>query len=245
MSGVDPFEILRQANPVDPSRLPDADSPQGQALLAEILQQPRKQPARVRLPRVALRRPRHRYLVPAIAVLALGAVAVGWALTRGVSEPLTIGCYAEPDLQARTAVVAVQGRAPIAACRELWKRGEFGVQRTPTLQACLLPSGAIGVFPKRLRDACGALGLPPVPSTYEPVASPAVRLKERLVEKFLNEKCLTELQARALVEAELGLLRLQHWRVESAGRFAADRPCASLAFETARRVVLLVPAPPQ
>lgn len=244
MSGADPFDILRQANPIDPDELGDADSLEGQALLAEILRQPRKRPARARLPRLAPGRPRHRYLVPAIAVLALGAGAVGWALTRGVSEPLTIGCYAAADLQAKTAVVPADGRAPVAACRELWRLGEFGAQPTPPLQACVLPSGAIGVFPKHQQDTCGALGLPPVPSTYEPSANPVVRLKQRLVDQFLSEECVVEQRARTLVEAELARLRLADWRIESAAPFTAARPCATLGFDTARRAVLLVPAPP-
>lgn len=244
MSGVDPFDILRQANPVDPNQLPDADSPEGQALLETILRQPRRQPVRARLPRFLLRGPRRRYLVPVIAVLGLGAGAVGWALTRGVSEPLTIGCYAAPDLQAKTAVVPADGRAPIAACRELWRLGEFGAQTPPPLQACVLPSGAIGVFPKHQQDTCHALGLPAVPSTYEPSANPVIRLKHRLVDRFLTEKCILEQRARELVEAELARLRLADWRIESTAPFTAARPCATLAFDTKRRIVMLVPAPP-
>lgn len=244
MSGLDPFEVLRQANPVDPDELPDADSPEGRALLETILQQPREPHARHWLPHLALRTPRRRYLIPAVAILAFAAGAVAWALTRGVSEPLTIGCYAAPNLQAKTAVVPADERSPIAACRQLWHQGEFGDQPTPPLQACVLPSGAVGVFPKRGNDACNTLGLPPVPSTYEPATTPVVRLKERLVDQFLNEKCLTEQRARTIVQAEFRRLRLQGWHLETATPFSATRPCATLAFDTARRVIVLVPSPP-
>lgn len=47
----------------------------------------------------------------------------------------------------------------------LWEQGEFGDQPPPPL------------------EACNALGLPAVPSAYEPAATPAVRLKERLVDR--------------------------------------------------------------
>lgn len=245
MVSVDPFEILRQANPVDVERLLDPDSPQGRALLELILQQPGRPRARRRwLPLSPLRTPRRSRLIPAVALLAFAAGAVAWALTRGVSEPLTIGCYAAPSLQAKTAVVAAAGRDPRAACRIVWERGEFGDQPPPPLQACVLPSDAVGVFPRYEEDTCSVLGLPSVPSTYQPATSPAVRLKERLVDRFLSEKCITEQRARTIVQAEFRRLRLQGWDLETATPFSATRPCATLAFDTARRVIVLVPAPP-
>jgi hypothetical protein len=242
MSGPDPFDVLRQVNPVDPDQLPDSDSPGGRELLETILGQPHRRSDRRWLPRVALRAPRRSRLIPAVAVLALALGAGAWALTRGVSEPLTIGCYAAPDLAAKTAVISADGRSPVDACREVWKAHEFGGRTTPPLAACVLHSGALGVFPDN-GSTCNALGLPPVSSTYKANTTPAVQLKERLVEAFLNEKCLDEERARTLVKDEFDRLDLRGWRVETTAPFTTDRPCATLAFDLKQNTVLLVPGP--
>jgi hypothetical protein len=240
----DPFEILRRLNPVDRETLPDPSrSPEALRLMEAIIRGETKPKAkRTVLPR----RPwpnwthRRRYLVVVAGLAALGVAAVAWALTRGGGTGLTIGCYQDADLQANTVVVAATGEAPTAICRRQWLEGALGTRTPPPLQACVLPSGAIGVFPNRNGDTCRRLGLTAA-GPQQPSA--AVRLKQALVDRFLTEGCLNQHEATKLVRDELGRLRLSDWSIAVTAPFSHARPCASLAFDEQHQGVLLVPMP--
>jgi hypothetical protein len=85
------------------------------------------------------------------------------------------------------------------------------------------------------------LNLAPVPAGSEQ-PSAVVELQDALVDAFLAQ-CLSESQARRMVQDELTRLDLEDWRVVSSGRFTSARPCASLAFDEEQRKVGLVPIP--
>lgn len=137
------------------------------------------------------------------------------------------------------------------------QRGDFGSAKVPQLEACVLPSGAIGVFPSPTGRACEKLRLAPVaselpppsperttPESKPPSPQATVRaLKDRLVDLFLAGPCMNEQEATELVRAELRRLRLSDWGIRTNGPFSAARPCASLAFDEEHRTVLLVPMP--
>lgn len=254
----DPFELLRQLNPVSREEVRgEASSERAQASLERILREGR--PPRRRSPqrRSARLRWRRGYVLVLIA-LAVGVATAAWALTRTATETLTVGCYATVDLQARTVVVPADDRSPTATCAEIWQRGDFGSVSVPQLEACVLPSGAVGVFPSPAGRACEDLRLvpvgpePPAPSPGRTTTSPkppdapqaTVRtLKDRLVDTFLAKSCMNEHKATAAVHAELRKLHLGDWGVRSNAPFSTARPCASLAFDEEHRIVLLVPIP--
>ena len=184
----DPFEILQEINPVDPGTLPDpARSPDALAVMESMLRGEFASPqgGRFRWLRSLGRGRRRIYLVPVVAAAVLGAGTLAWALSRGPTQHLTVGCYATADLDARTAVVSATDASPVEACRKLWLNGVFG-QPPPPLQACVLPSGAVGVFPRADGDSCERLNL--APATVEP-ASAVVALQKALVDKFLRPQC--------------------------------------------------------
>lgn len=247
MSGqTDPFDLLRAANPVDPTTLPGPDAPEAQAQLERIFAQPRHERRALRglRSRRLLSRPRLPYLIPVVAALMIGAGAAAWALTRTGSNPLTIGCYAAPSLTAHTAVIGASGRSPVEACRALWQQGALGPIPPGQLQACILPSGAIGVFPNRNGgDVCQHLALTPFPSTQPPSAAAVIELKDKLVDTVLAAGCLNEHRAEAIVQKELDRLNLHGWTVRATGSFTAARPCATLGFDPEQHAVLLIPAP--
>jgi hypothetical protein len=54
---------------------------------------------------------------------------------------------------------------------------------------------------------------------------------------------MTESESTAAVRDELRRLQLGDWDVQTNGSFSAVRPCAGLAFDEERKVVLLVPTP--
>jgi hypothetical protein len=241
----DPFEILRGINPVDPTTLPDPARQRGALEAMESILRAdavgSREGRRFRWLRALRYAPRRRvYLVPIVAVAVLGAATLAWALTRGPTQHLSVGCYVAVDLDARTVVVPATEASPVETCEKVWLDGVFG-RPPPPLQACVLPSGAVGVFPNPGGNSCEQLNLAPAPAGSEPVSA-VVELQNALVDRFL-ERCIAESEARRIVLGELRRLRLEDWRVATSGRFDSTRPCTSLAFDEARSEVLLVPIP--
>ncbi len=248
---MDPFELLQELNPVDPADLRGvAFSPQAQDALEQILagiRQPPRLSRKVRVPHFR-RRTVALVLIPLAAAIATAA----WALSQEASQQLTIGCYASADLEAHTVVVPAGDASPTSTCRVVWERRDFGTPTAPPLQACVLPSGAIGVFPSPDGQACNHLKLAPL----EPNSSPpstrtagqpgsSAQLKNALVAKFLANRCMNQQQATSVVQTELRRLRLSGWQVRPNGVFINERPCAGLAFDEAHHAVFLVPMPKQ
>lgn len=244
---MDHFDHLRRLNPIQAGDLRDeALSARARDALEQILVS-RDAPRRSRHTRMQWLR-RH-VLLLVLVLTAVGFAAVAWALTRGATTQLGVGCYATASLEADTIVVSGAGGSPMRACRDVWRRGNFGASASPRLQACVLASGAIGVFPSPDGRACERLQLAPllvassgVATKPAPVAS-LVALKNALVQSFLGRGCKDEGTATAVVRAEPQRLRLIDWGVEVDGQFTRLRPCASLAFDEERRVVILVPMP--
>jgi hypothetical protein len=239
----DPFETLRDLNPVDPADLRGvASMPEAQRALESILADRRTQAWR--FPRRLTHRPLKRTIALALIPITACVAVAAWALTQGPSKQLTIGCYAAANLHARTVIVPAGSASAIRTCAAVWSRGEFGPARQPRLEACVLSSGAVGVFPSRSGHACRRLKLAPLaPGTPTVSASAVALLKRGLVRTFIAMPCMTKVQATTTVRAELRRLQLGQWDVQTNGSFSAARPCAGLAFDEERKIVLLVPTP--
>ncbi len=244
---VDPFDLLRELNPVTPADLANAASSEHAVRsLEEIVAGTRNAPREETMRRRRVPRLRRRTyvlgLVPAAGTIAVAA----WALTQGPTKQLTIGCYASVDLQAHTVVVTASTQPAVETCREVWRNSEFGHLPTPKLQACVLPSGGIGVFPSPRGQACKRLKLAPLITVTTPqtrTSSSPLRLKNALVRTFLMNRCMEGRRATALATTEIRRLGLRLWRVRVNGTFTSSRPCASLAFDEDHHLVLLVPLP--
>jgi hypothetical protein len=143
-------------------------------------------------------------------------------------------------LEAKTVVVATRGGSVVETCRRLWRQQRLGGPAPVSLQACRLPSGAIGVFPSLEGRACADLNLPALPED-EPATRSTAQLRAALVDAFLARGCTSEQQAGRLVRDELQRQGLADWAVADAAAFTSERPCASLGFDEPHRVVLLVP----
>ena len=184
-------------------------------------------------------------LVPAVALLLAGVGVAAYLFTRPATQLEGIGCYRSASLDADTAVVSGDGRSPVAACAEIW-RSAFGTP-APTLQACVLESGAVGVFPGPNAETCRRLGLAELASGYEAEAQRFAELRDALTAR-LGGTCIGEGEAGRIVGSELRQRGFDHWKIEVgegiAGEgFSAARPCAGLAFDGKRQVVTLVPEP--
>jgi hypothetical protein len=188
------------------------------------------------------RRPRRRRrrlaLGGALAAGALALAGAGYAVIDGDARPeVGIGCYGAPSLDADTTVVGVDGRPAVTICRALWRSGVVGAQPAePPLTACT-GGGAIRVFPTADASVCSRLGLVHAPRAgADPQARRFAALRDALVAR-VEPACLRPATAAGAAREELAARGFTGWRVEVTG---ADDGCASLAFDSARRVVTIV-----
>jgi hypothetical protein len=255
----DPIERLRAVNPVP---LAEVGLIQPDAVLFHRI----TTGATVAGAGAPLRRRRRRRLVPVIVAASVfgGAVAYG-VLRDGVTRPELVACFGRADLEAPTEVPALVAAGPVEACAGLWRQGVFGpVTEVPPLAACVLPTGAAGVFPAMGgADVCTALNLvpisaPPPPLPLQPTTTPTsgqstettagdlnsriVAFRDATVGQFLSSPCVSPQAGADIVRRELDRAALRDWTVVT-GDFSADRPCATVSVRSEERQVLLVPAP--
>lgn len=99
-----------------------------------------------------------------LAVLLPALLVAGAAVLLRTEAPTApeVGCYAAASLDADTAVLATDGRSPLDVCAEVWASGALvvGANAPRVLEACVVPSGSVGVFPGDRPGVCDRLGLP-------------------------------------------------------------------------------------
>lgn len=224
----DPFEILRRGNPVPrPSR---SGHTQGEdRLLSGILALPRRSaPARV---------------VAGVSTVCLALlVAAAFLGSRAPSETTGVACYEEADLAADTVLVANDGD-PLSACAAAWAHN--GSNLGPGA-ACVLPSGAVGVFPGSPRT-CEALDLAVAKPADGGDGDRAVTVLRQLLDERLDSStCVDLAMARSVSEDALREAGLTGWRVDDAfalaaakGSSAGNPPCTVYSIEELTRSVRL------
>jgi hypothetical protein len=182
-------------------------------------------------------------LVPA-AVLLLAATGITtYVVTRPATHLETVGCFDRADLDANTTIVSAGGRDPVAICAELWSEEVVGPAPAPAeLAACVLESGAVGVFPAAGPETCNSLGLPKLASNYAAEVQIVADLRASVVGRFATD-CLGESAGRHLVEQELAERGMDGWKVEVAPgeNFDAARPCAEFGSDAGRKLAWLFP----
>jgi len=220
--------------------MPPASSPQGRALFERILDSP------IREPRPARSRRRRLALVLVPIALAAG-LAAGYEWLRPARNPIQVACFDDPSLRASREVRPVTGADVTATCVELWLSGgrfaPAGGGAVPPLAPCILPGGAVGVFPVRGgADPCGALGLAQLQESEDPEGAIALaELQESLATHFVND-CVSESDALAFVQGELGRLGLAPtWTVKPLRPFTSREPCAGPSYDFLTHTVLLSP----
>lgn len=191
-------------------------------------------------------------LAPALVALATATGFTTYVLTREATQLESIGCFERAELNANTAIVNSDGRSPFEVCTEVWRDGAFGPAATPKrLAACVLESGAIGVFPSSGANTCARLGLAPLPSGYAAEARRFAQLRDAIVARLGepasgssrgSATCVGEGAARRIVRRELDARGYTSWQIEVGGEgFTPERPCAEVAFDGKRNVVVLIP----
>jgi hypothetical protein len=191
-------------------------------------------------------------LVPAVLILLAATAFTTYKLTREPTHLESIGCFDSASLSANTAIVSADGRDPVAICSGVWQQGALGKHVPKRLQACVLQTGAIGVFPATRRDTCGALGLAPLPASYAAQARRFAALQSAIVARLgepasgsskRGPQCVGQAAAVAFVRRTLDALGFTNWQIKVAGgTFTATRPCAEPSFDTGAKTVFLLPA---
>ena len=200
------------------------------------------------------RRRRRRFaivLVPAVLVVLAVTGFTTYALTREPTHLETLGCYDRPALDADVTVVSADGRDPIEICTEIWQRGDLAGADLPNkLAACVLETGAIGVFPSSGAATCEELGLADLPASYAVERQRFAALRNAIVAKLGepasgsslgSAKCVGEADARAVVRRELDAHGYGDWGMEVSAVYTAERPCTEVSFDGRRKVVELIP----
>jgi hypothetical protein len=113
---------------------------------------------------------RRRLLVLGVAIAVVGlltaATYAGYVLTGAARPVTTIGCYQTDSLEANTAAIAAGAKSPVVACARAFPSAFPGSPQPARFAACVLPSGAVGVFPSGATgDTCKNLGLAGVAGT--------------------------------------------------------------------------------
>ena len=189
-------------------------------------------------------------LVPAVMILLAATAFTTYKLTRNPTHLESVGCFDRASLEANTAIVDADGRDPVAICAEIWQQGALGKQRPTRLQACVLQTGAIGVFPGS--NACAALGLAPLPASYASEARRFAALRNAIVARLgepasgsskRGPQCVGQAAAESFVRRQLDARGYRGWHIKVAGgTFSTSRPCAEPSFDTGSRTVFLLPA---
>lgn len=196
--------------------------------------------------------------IPAVIACLAATGFTTYALTREPTHLESVGCYDKASLDANVAVISADGRDPTAICTEIWQRGDLpGAPIPDKLAACVLETGAIGVFPSSAErgGTCERLGLAELPASYAQAGKQFAALSDAIV-AHLGEpasgssrggpQCVGEREARALVRRELDSHGYRDWTVKIAGgNFSADRPCADASFDSAGKAVILVAVGPR
>ena len=202
----------------------------------------------------APRRRRRRRLVIALAAATLVLVAATgfttYSLLREPTHLMSIGCYETASESANVTIVDSDGRSPVEICAELWQAGTMGAPMPSALAACVLGTGAIGVFPGSREGTCAGLGLADVDAaTLAELERFSVLRRAILAElgepatgsSVGSSKCVGERRARAVTRRELDAHGYADWSIAVAGDgFTAERPCAEAYFDHGRRVVELI-----
>ncbi|NOX23053.1 MAG: hypothetical protein GXP36_08180 [Actinobacteria bacterium] len=234
----DPFDILRVHDPVDFTTLPNADSASAQALFEAITNSPRPDRSRVR---------RRRRII-ALAVLAALLAAATWvALTRDITA-VGVACYGTTDLDADRVGIAPAVAPTVDLCVAPWEEGpltnpDVARGQVPPLTGCVTAEGILAVLPTDDPTICESLGLAtPNPSQQPDRLDSIAQTEAEIVDYIAGEECVAPDEAEVRVRSILDDNGLKDWTITRQPT-RTDRPCTSIAFDTAAKTVILVPHP--
>lgn len=229
----DPFDILRENNPFDPSQAPDGASAEAQALLALIKA---TDPGKVRSGHL-----RPRIAVVLVTLLLIAAASIVWMRAADVQG---VACFDAPSMEGTRVGVRPEGAPEVWDCEPLWREGVLENPTiaepgsVPRLVGCVTDAGALWVFPADDEATCEQLGLARLDDGE--TGDRESILQAHLVSLFGEHDCLDMDTAKATIETHLTDLELERWVVTTQPT-TEERPCSSFSLDYATKQVILVP----
>lgn len=235
----DPFEILRDNNPIDPSTI-DAFGPAADELLDSIIVEPaRRRPIVTR---------RSLYLgIAAAAILA--TTAATWFLSTRSIETLSVVCFESLDLNGHRSGLSETTTPHPDACQAPFQDGRltFDASRpgyVPPLTGCVGDNGSLYVLPTDNNGICSALGLAEPDPDQPPGSLDGIgKAKEAITEYNLSAECRPLEDTVTQVRRILNDNGLATWRVQQ-NPGQAGQPCASIAYDIPNTTIFIVPIEP-
>lgn len=184
-------------------------------------------------------------LAVAVTILALAAVAAAVYLTRQPTQISGIGCSEDLSGDAVYVVESTGGLDP-QRCAALWADGTITNPditppgQIPPLTGCVNDAGTLIVLPTDDQDVCERLGMANYLPPSEAVTS-IIDVQDRLIEQINPQTCPSFDDAQRLANQALADAGIEDWTVVVPQPATDQRPCPSLAFDSATHQILLVP----
>lgn len=187
---------------------------------------------------------RRRWLVVAgvSAIVVVGGAGVAAFVGARPSTP-TAGVVCRASISNSSAIVIEPSADPVAACADLWARGDLpeigqkGPGEIPRLVACVGARGTLEVLPAAKGQTCAAAGMVEADPSGS-LDDPVVALQERLAIDINVAACQAIEPATDIVEAALRELELPSWTIEVRQPTAT---CVIAVVEPTSTRVLLIP----
>lgn len=237
----DPFDILSGHDPVDRASVPDADSPQGQELLRQIIATSKQaRPARKRRLVVAV-------AAIVVAMLVITAATTWYGRTDDVTE-IAVACFAEVSLDSDRVGTTANGAPAVDVCVDPWEEAvltnpDVEPGDVPPLTACVSDVGSFWVFPTDDRNVCEQLGLAvPSPNQSTGELEDIADAQDDIIDWMLSAPCQPLDDAEGVIRGILDSHGLIDWNIQRQPGHP-DRPCASIGYDIPGQTVILVPIP--
>ncbi|MCX6519919.1 MAG: hypothetical protein NTZ21_04575 [Actinobacteria bacterium] len=194
---------------------------------------------------------RRRWLVAAgvSAIVVVGGAGVAAFVGTRPSAPAA-GVVCRASVSNSSAIVIEPTADPVAACADLWARGDLpeidvpkpttpGSPEVPRLVACVGEGLALQVLPLPEYWSCADAGLADADITGI-TDDPAVRLQAALVDRVNAGGCRTTADVAAIAREVLDSMDLATWSVKVSDPSSA---CATVALDVSTSHVIVRPHP--
>jgi len=225
MSERDPFELLKAINPVPAlNEIRGSDS----QLLADIITSP-----------VPARSKRRRWWWIGSSVLLVGAGATAYALMRSepAKDPTSVVCYSEAARPPAIQSVLPAQMDPVAACGQLWAKGEFGLGDVPRLTACVTDTNIVAVIPGE-EHVCEQLGYTLWNGVIDEDAQTVIAFQDE-INQTLGRTCYPRDAGIEIAVEIMARYGLTGWTTALIENWGDDRPCTVASVDPVAKTVTI------
>lgn len=239
MENRDPFDILSENNPINPSSI-DAYGAEADQLLQSILGEPtRSRPRRLR----------RTLYVGIAAAMILATTAAAWVLSVREVETLSVVCFESVDLDGNRSGLSETATPRPESCEQPFEDGRltFDVSRPgfiPPLTGCVSDGGSLYVFPTDNDNICATLGLAePDPDQPTDALDRIGAAKQQITDFMLQSDCrpieATVIEVRRILDRN----ELTAWTIDRRSARTGQN-CGSIAYDLPNETVIVVPIEP-